>query len=131
MPTPSSTLLREIADRLGEARKNKPASLSTDGSGVMICGDVGGAAYIRADGSIFTEPWDDVPDNQFRREDPGFLNSLLVVGAKRWAALGELLPDRPLVAADCDKCSGSGWLKFGTTELVCSACNGLGWRSAA
>jgi len=97
----------------------------------MIYGDVGGAAYIRTDGSVFAEPWDDFPENQFRREDPGFVTSMIVVGAKKWPALLELLPDRPLGAADCTKCGGAGWVKVGTVDLVCGACDGLGWRSAA
>jgi len=127
---PSSTLLRQVGEWLAEARAGDPAALSSDRSGVMIYGDIGGAAYIRADGSVVLEAWDDLPDNQWRA-DPAFLCSVLVSAAKKRPVLAELLPSRPRAAADCDACGGSGWIWIGTVELVCAHCHGLGWRSAA
>ncbi len=127
---PSSNLLRQVSDWLADARARHLDTLSTDGSGVMIYGDVGGAAYIRADGSIFLQAWQDVPDNH-SRADPGFLHSALVSAAKNRPILAELLPSRPSGPVDCDACKASGWITIGATELVCSRCHGLGWRSAA
>ncbi len=75
MRRPSASLLSEIAKRFGEARKNDPGSFSMDGKGLMIYGDIGGAGYIRLDGTVFTEPWDQVDEKY--TDDPGLLYTVL------------------------------------------------------
>jgi hypothetical protein len=129
MKKASSALLREIPRWFAEARKNDPASFSIDGKGLRIYGDVGGAGYIRLDGTVFTEPWDEV-DAEYT-DDPNLLYTVIVVGAKTRPALRELLPDRPQDAMDCRDCGGTGWVAVGGGDLVCGTCHGLGWKSAA
>lgn len=125
----SSALSALISAWLEDAHARAPASLSKDGRGLMIFGDVGGAAYLYADGTVVLEPWDALPESAWRA-DPAFLTGVLVSAAKKRPALVELLPRRPSAAGDCPICNATGWRSIGTTPLVCSSCHGLGWRTA-
>jgi len=127
MKSPSDALLKLIAEWIAEAKALHPGSLNSDGTGLMIYGDVGGAAYVRADGSIEIEPWDEFPENAWH-SDTNFVYAALVAAAKKRPALAELLPDRHPGALDCTDCSGSGSLMFGSSELGCASCYGLGWH---
>src|SRR3954447_9120451 len=99
----SASLLSQVRDWIAEAKQGLPGALSTDGSGVMIYGDIGGAAYIYADGRIEVEPADSVPGNTWR-EDSEVITAVLVAAAKRRPALAELLPEKPAQASDCGVC---------------------------
>jgi hypothetical protein len=77
----SATLSSLISAGLEDARVNHPASLSRDGRGLMIYGDVGCAAYLYPSGSVVLEPWDDLPDKAWRA-DPEFLTAVLVSASK-------------------------------------------------
>ena len=125
----SANLLKLIDQWLAEARTSFPAALNRDGSGVMIYGDVGGAAYIRSDGSVELEAWDDYPGNSWLSEPLGVRYAILTIAAKKRPALVELLPLRPAAADDCVKCGQTGWRKIGPLEVACEVCHGLGWIS--
>src|SRR3954462_8888817 len=122
----SASLLSQVREWIAEAKAGFAAALSTDGRGVMIYGDIGGAAYIYADGRIEVEPADAVPGNAWR-EDPDVITAILVTAAKRRPALAELLPDRPAEASDCGVCGVSGWVHVAGLTTVCGKCHGLGW----
>jgi hypothetical protein len=125
----SENLRNLIEEWLAEARASYPGALNSDGSGVMICGGPGGAAFIRPDGSLDIEPADDDPFNPWLADPVGVRHSSLRIGAKRRPALAELLPPRPDEAKDCTKCAGTGWEQIGQLEIVCHTCHGLGWDS--
>ena len=126
MRLPSAKLLELIRSWLSEARAGGPGVLSADGSGLMIYGDIGGAAYIRADGTIEIEA--EIPSSAWST-NPNMLTSILVCASKCRPALAELLPERPILAEDCISCSASGWISVGAVTLVCGDCYGLGWVS--
>jgi hypothetical protein len=126
MRNASASLLSQVREWIAEAKLEFPGALSTDGSGVMIYGDIGGAAYIHADGRIEVEPTDAVPGNAWR-EDPDVLTAILVAAAKRRPALAELLPERPTHANDCGVCGVTGWVHVGGLTTVCGTCHGMGW----
>jgi hypothetical protein len=126
MRNASASLLSQVREWIAKAKHEFPGALSTDGSGVMIYGDIGGAAYIYADGRIEVEPADVVPGNGWR-EDPDVIAAILVAAAKRRPALTELLPDRPAHASDCGVCGVTGWVHIGGLTTVCGTCHGLGW----
>jgi hypothetical protein len=124
----SASLLAQVREWIAEAKLKSPGSLSANGDGVMIYGDIGGAAYIHSDGRIEVEPADAVPGNVWR-EDPGVLTAILVAAAKRRPALAELLPVKPIDANGCGVCEGTGWVRVAGLTTVCGACHGLGWLS--
>ena len=126
MREPTASLLSQIREWIAEAKHGFPGALSADGSGVMIYGDIGGAAYIYADGRIEVEPADAVPGNAWR-EDPEVITAILVAAARRRPALAELLPDRPAQVSDCGVCGVSGWVHVGSLTIICGTCHGLGW----
>jgi len=126
MRNASASLLSQIREWIAEAQLRVPGALSADGCGVMIYADIGGAAYIHADGRIEVEPADAVPGNAWR-EDPDVVTAILVTAAKRRPALAELLPERPAYANDCGVCGATGWVHVGVLTTVCGYCHGLGW----
>jgi len=126
MRSASASLLSQVHNWIVDAKVRFPGALSSDGSGVMIYGDIGGAAYIYEDGRIEVEPADAVPGNTWR-EDPNVVIAAVVAAAKRRPALAELLPLRPSDAGDCGACNGSGWIQIAGLSTVCGTCYGLGW----
>jgi hypothetical protein len=125
----SQSMVQLIHRWLAEARSAHPSALSKDGTGVMIYCDDGGAVYIRADGSVIFERADTSLGSRWHSE-PISATSSIVAAANQRSGLAELLPPRPSTTPDCDECAGTGWLRHGSHEVVCSACQGLGWRSA-
>jgi hypothetical protein len=121
---PSAKLLELISGWLSDARAGGTGVLNSDGSGLMIYGDIGGAAYIRADGSIAIE--EELPGSSWSA-NPNMLIAILVCASRRRPALAELLPDRAALDKDCVPCGATGWLAVGELTLVCEACSGLGW----
>ncbi len=126
----SSSLAALITTWLAEARAEGPAAVSRDGQGLLIYGDLGGAAYLYKDGHVELEPWDETAENAWR-EDPGFRTAVLVSASRRRPELAELLPRRPHGATPCGACSGTGWTTIGEGSLVCAHCHGLGWQTVA
>jgi len=127
MSLASTHLQNLIADWLSHAKTHDPELVSSDGSGVRIYGDIGGAAFIRPDGSLVFEAWDTGP---YQEQNPGFHTLALVVGCREHPELRELLPTRPADAPDCHACGGAGALA-GFESLACGSCHGLGWKPAA
>lgn len=99
---------------------------SRDGDAVMLFCDVGGAAYLRPDGVIVVESWD---DDALPRvvTDPKQRFAAIVLGSQIRPELRRLLPPRPPHAEDCPACSGSGLLDHGGIRLTCGDCGALGW----
>ncbi len=128
MRQPSSKLLEYVRGWIADAKSGAAGTLNADGSGVMIYGDIGGSAYIRADGSIEIEVADEVPGNTWRT-DPNIRTVALVCASKRGPIFAELLPERPTHAEDCGSCEGTGWMTVGALTAVCGMCLGLGWLS--
>jgi hypothetical protein len=127
MTVPSQQLQKSIADWLSRAKSHDPERMSSDGSGVRIYADIGGAAFIRPDGSLIFEAWDSGP---YKEQAPGLRTLALVVGSREHPELRELLPSRPAAAPDCELCGGTGRLtRLG--DLNCGSCFGLGWKPAA
>ncbi len=126
MKPPSETLLKLISEWHSEAIASFPGALNRDRTGVMIHGEIGGAAYIRLDGSIELEPWDEDPENPWR-SDPNVVYAALVAALKKWPELAELMPDRQPDSEDCLDCGAIGHFNRGLS-LLCPSCYGLGWR---
>jgi len=61
------------------------------------------------------------------REPEAVVIASLVIGSKRFPALKELLPQRSAAALDCGVCAGTG--RYKDFDIICGACNGLGWTS--
>ena len=123
MPRPSPRLQKAIAEWLDEAKVHDPSMVSTDGTAVRIYADMGGAIFIRPDGSLIGE----TESRAQERVDPAWQTVALVVGARRHPELQGLLPERPAAASDCTTCGASGTLH----GIVCGTCSGLGWTPAA
>lgn len=88
---------------------------------------------IRPDGSIVVLDLDQVGPYELATEtDPRICRLVLCQGAKKHPALSSLVPSRPLDAADCRDCEGTGVepmnvkLGFAEERIVCW-CGGLGW----
>lgn len=124
---PSDKLLQLIRGWIADARAGDHVGmLNADYTGLLIYGDIGGAAYIRADGSIDIE--DDLPGSSWST-DPNILTSVLVCAVKRRPELAELLPERKALDTNCADCGATGWETLGSITIICEICHGLGWVS--
>jgi hypothetical protein len=82
---------------------------------------------IDAKGDVFM--WSD--EGQFDGlrpiQETKILHQSLVDGAKRHPELSFLIPARPMHAADCDCCGGTGVFPVPRYEAVVCKCGGVGW----
>ena len=118
-------LQNSIEKWLRDATTRHPDHVSADGSAVRIYTDVGGAAFLRPDGSLLFEGFDSGP---YKELDPRLHTAALVAGARQHPELLELLPHRPHDATTCGTCSGTG---YELQHVICGGCGGLGWQPAA
>jgi len=119
-----------IREWIREAKNSHPATVSADGGALLLVADMGGACYIRPDGTILTHAWDS--DLGLTEEkDLKVRTSALVHGIKKHPELAALLPHRSSSSKDCKSCAATGWVAHGQFSLVCGECAGLGWLHAA
>ncbi len=119
-----------ICKWIDAAKQTHPGSISTDQSALLLVASIGGASYIRPDGTVLTEVWD-TDDGLVEERDEKMRISALVYGMTRYPELASLLPRRSEDSKDCSACIASGWVHVGNRELVCGECAGLGWVDAA
>jgi hypothetical protein len=103
--------------------------------GVLLCATIGSAGFLRPDGSVWVNEvgnWGrpDEPREIWREAPAPERWGWLVLGRRHYPAVAQLLPLRPEVAADCEPCSGSGYISQNTdgSGRICSKCWGLGWH---
>lgn len=118
-----------VSERLRAARERYPASLSKDGSAVLVDGGIGYGAYVSPDGDVFMETYDDTNESPSKTDRSARGQYMaLVLGTRTLPELATLLPQRPNRAADCDSCRASGWRTLGPeVRFICKVCAGLGW----
>jgi hypothetical protein len=80
---------------------------------------------IRADGSFVR--WDHEEDRSrvSQLSDAYWQRMAICYGAEKYPELRVLLPERPVEAATCSACAGTGKVGSGS-HLVCQ-CGGTGW----
>lgn len=87
------------------------------------------ALGIRPDGTVVRWEHEDRPGEAPRAEaNPYWQRFVVAEGARKYPALGVLVPARPDHARDCSACGGTGELARTNdgVELLCQ-CGGLGW----
>lgn len=95
----------------------------------------GGCYGIRPNGDILSFLWDE-PNNLRLEKDPRIRNIVLFQGSKKYPDLAGLVPVRPVGAADCSHCHGTGVEAFSAEHglnpdvFVCY-CGGIGWLPEA
>jgi|GraSoi013_1_40cm_1032412.scaffolds.fasta_scaffold254418_1 hypothetical protein len=123
MQQPSTSLQTAIAEWLRHAKASDLSRVSSDGTGFRIYADMGGAIFIRPDGSMISETGSSHPDPI----DAKWRTVALVASMREHPELRELLPQRPDTAVQCGPCIGTGRL----LGVICGTCFGLGWKPAA
>ncbi len=87
--------------------------------------DWNGCLAIRPNGQLIWFDYD-TPDVVRIEEDPRIRNLALFRGSKKHPAIQCLIPNRPINAATCPHCGGTGELPEPMKKAVCF-CGGLGW----
>jgi hypothetical protein len=130
---PSETAQEFLRRRIAEIKRGAPGQLSSDGSALCVFGSLGVECYVSPDGDAFVEECDMSEDSPaIRLKGPSGRAKALVLGAKRYPVLAELLPGRPEDAVTGEVCGGEGFLNFvAPGYFICHACCGLGWTSAS
>ena len=129
-------IAKKIQERFDRVKAERPASLSTDRTAIMVDGSIGYGCYISPDGNVFVEEYDigsDDPPTIDRSRSAQI--SVLVLGSRTMPELAQLLPKRPADTPPCQKCNGIGWVlqhviksNDGSPDgLLCDGCSGLGW----
>jgi hypothetical protein len=119
------------------ARQNPSfAEWARTAGGVLLCATIGCAGFLRPDGSVWVnevENWGspEEPREVWREALVPERWQWLVLGRRHYPAVGQLLPQRPDTAMDCERCSGSGYTNRNPdgSGKICSNCWGLGWRA--
>jgi hypothetical protein len=118
-------LTNELRTRLAEARQRFPAALSKDQQALLVDGGIGYACFISPEGDVYYETYDWSSDEPAQVDrSPQAQLRVLVLGARLFPSLRELLPVRPAQAAACAQCAGTGWQE---RIFICFGCSGLGW----
>ena len=100
---------------------------------IYLYGTIGSEAVLLRDGQVRIWSADDWPASEEYTERMATASeriASLVLGARKYAQLRELLPARPDDAPACTRCRGVGFL-LGPDGVVCPDCSGLGWRERA
>jgi hypothetical protein len=93
---------------------------------LYLYGTIGSEAALLRDGTVrvwSADRWPNSEEYTERNASSSERVSALVLGAKKWPELRELLPSRPAKANDCTTCAGSGEI----SGVICPTCDGLGW----
>jgi hypothetical protein len=94
--------------------------------------DMGGCYALQLDGAVVTFAWDE-PHGLAVVDDERLRNIALYQGSRKYPELATLVPARPLQAADCRSCGGTGIVLVegrSFPDIICF-CGGLGWIPAS
>ena len=113
---------------------------------MYVYGSIGVDAALTATGDIWISEYDfDTVEGTaatctWRRAAPLERLGYIVIAARQFSALRDLLPVRPTDAAGCPACRATGdWHLFSADRkeslrirgMICKACGGMGWTAAA
>ena len=91
--------------------------------------DMGGCVALRPNGELIQFLWD-TPDQITIEADPKIRHVARAVGSRRYPAISRLAPTRTSTSEVCPTCKGTGVIRPGLPNIVCS-CGGLGWVPSA
>ena len=119
---------------------------AVSGEAMYVYGSIGVDAALTADGDIWLGEYDfDTVEGTaatctWRRASPLERLGFIVIAARRFSALRDLLPARPADAVGCPACRATGdWHLFSADRkeslrirgMICKACGGMGWTAPA
>lgn len=87
--------------------------------------DMAGCVLLRPDGSFLAIEWE-AADVVLPVSDPWRVCAL-AFASRKYPALRCMLPYRPVSAADCPACRGTGRPLDNAEGVICAHCVGLGW----
>ena len=111
----------------GDARANWLREIDA----VYLYATIGHEAVLARDGSVriwSADRWPDSHDVTEHLASSTERIGALVLGAKHYPVVAQLLPAKPATAAACERCRGSGRI---VDSIVCPDCGGLGWVTPA
>lgn len=135
-----------IADQLRSGRARGARLAGVAGEAMYVYGSIGVDAALTPTGEIWIGEYDfDTVEGTaatctWRRADPLERLGYIVIAARHFAALRDLLPVRPADATGCPACRATGdWHLFSADRkeslrirgMICKACGGVGWTAAA
>lgn len=94
---------------------------------IPLFADMGGVCGVLPDGSVVEMAWDAAAPRPV--VDKRLRDIALLLGAKRYPEIRDIIPARPSGAKDCEQCAGTGTLSVNGREVsgVACKCGGLGW----
>lgn len=96
---------------------------------LYLYGSIGSEAVLLPDGTVrvwWADTWSESDGYTEREATPTERVGSLVLGARRYPELRELLPPRPPDTPDCAECGGVGEYPY-AKGVLCPKCQGLGW----
>jgi hypothetical protein len=135
-----------IADQLRSGRARGTNLDGVVGEAMYVYGSIGVDAALTATGDIWISEYDfDTVEGTaatctWRRAAPLERLGYIVIAARQFSALRDLLPARPADATGCPACRTTGdWHLFSADRkeslrirgMICKACGGMGWTAAA
>lgn len=143
---PGPWLAAWIAEQLRSGVARGTTLHGVSGEAMYVYGSIGVDAALTATGDIWVSEYDfDTVEGTaatctWRRAAPLERLGFIVIAARRFAALRDLLPARPADAAGCSACRATGdWHLFSADRkeslrirgMICKACGGMGWTPPA
>jgi hypothetical protein len=132
-----------IADQLRSGAGRRADLTGIRGEAMYVYGSIGVDAALTSHGEFWVGDYDfDTVEGTdttltWRRAEGVERVGLIVIAARRFAALRALLPRRPADAVNCRSCRGTGdWHVFSADRkeslrisgMICKECGGVGWR---
>lgn len=128
----------KVSDEISAAIRKAIAALAPEPVGhinfegiryqaLPLYGGIGEVWLLRPDGSFWRADSD--AGLELERLPEELQINALVAGAERYPWLASLLPDRPIDAALCTVCGGTGRIGSPGNTAYCFGCHSLGWNS--
>lgn len=129
-----------IVEHIERGAAQRAVLSSVPGDAIYLCGSIGVDTVLTSTGAVYVGEYDfehfDAHSIVWRRVGGVERLGWIVLGARRFAQLYALLPERAPDAPPCAACRGSGdWHVFSEDRkeslripgMICKTCGGLGW----
>ena len=135
-----------MVEQIATGAAQRAVLSSVSGDAIYLSGSIGVDTVLTSTSAVYVGEYDvDTFDSAARsivwRRVAGVERlGWIVLGARRFAELRALLPERTADASSCTACRGSGdWHVFSQDRreslripgMICKTCGGLGWQAPA
>ena len=133
-PPPWFEQVRDEQIRRGASRRPRVIQSLRAVGALYLCSVPWYDVFLRRDGSVWAvsaPAFPQVEPYEWQEVTGGLRIAFLCYAATQAPMIRELLPTRPVDAADCPSCSGKDVFTSYALCPVCARCHGLGWVPVA